>query len=218
MAKKTNKNNTSTIIITVAIAVLLVCIAGMFVYKYTKSSGNTSVSDGNNPIVTIEMENGKTIKAELYPNIAPNTVNNFIALANDGFYDGLIFHRCIKDFMIQGGDPQGTGMGGPGYSIKGEFSANGFTNNLKHERGVISMARSSDYDSAGSQFFIMVADSNFLDGQYAAFGKVTEGMDVVDEIVSQETDQSDRPVIDQKIKSIRVDTLGVDYKEPEKVK
>lgn len=216
--KNMKNNNKSTIIISVAIAVLLICIAVMFVLKYTKSKDDSASFDGNNPVVTIEMENGKTIKAELYPSVAPNTVNNFIALANDHFYDGLIFHRCIKEFMIQGGDPQGTGMGGPGYSIKGEFNINGFKNDLKHERGVISMARSSDYDSAGSQFFIMVADGTYLDGQYAAFGRVTEGMDVVDEIVSHETDQNDRPVVDQKIKNIRVDTLGVDYPKPEKVK
>ena len=146
-----------------------------------------------NPVVTIEMENGKTIKAELYPEIAPNTVNNFISLVKKGFYDGLIFHRVISGFMIQGGDPKGIGIGGPGYSIRGEFAANGFANSLKHDRGVLSMARAMAPDSAGSQFFIMHQNAPHLDGQYAAFGKVTEGLEVVDEIASARTDYQDRP-------------------------
>ena len=170
-----------------------------------------------NPIVTITMENDKQIKVELYPEVAPNTVANFISLINDKFYDGLIFHRVIPEFMIQGGDPDGNGTGGPGYSIKGEFSSNGFENSLKHERGVISMARSQQPDSGGSQFFIMVADYPSLDGEYASFGKVTEGMDVVDEIVSVET-ENDKPLEDQKMKSVTVETFGEKYSEPEKAK
>lgn len=169
-----------------------------------------------NPIVTITMENGDVMKAELYPEIAPNTVKNFVSLVNKGYYNGLIFHRVIKGFMIQGGCPEGTGMGGPGYSIKGEFSGNGFTNDLKHTKGVLSMARSMMPNSAGSQFFIMHETSPHLDGQYAAFGKVTEGLDVVDKIASVKTDYSDRPVEEQKIKSITVDTMGETYEEPEK--
>ncbi|MCR5324222.1 MAG: peptidylprolyl isomerase [Lachnospiraceae bacterium] len=169
----------------------------------------------SNPIVTIEMENGGIIKAELYPEIAPNTVNNFISLIKKGFYDGLIFHRVIEGFMIQGGCPDGNGMGDPGYSIRGEFSSNGFKNDLKHQRGVLSMARSMMPDSAGSQFFIMHKDSPHLDGQYAAFGKVTEGLDVLDSIASTSTDYNDRPYENQKMKKVSVDTLGVDYPEPE---
>ena len=169
-----------------------------------------------NPVVTIEMMNGDTIKAELYPEIAPNTVNNFISLVKKGFYDGLIFHRVIRGFMIQGGCPQGTGMGGPGYSIKGEFSQNGVKNDLKHTEGVLSMARSMMPNSAGSQFFIMHKDAPHLDGAYAAFGKVTEGMNIVDKIANERTDYSDRPLKEQKIKSMTVDTFGVDYPEPEK--
>ena len=169
-----------------------------------------------NPIVTITMENGDVMKAELYPEIAPNTVNNFISLVKKGFYDGLIFHRVIRGFMIQGGCPQGTGMGGPGYSIKGEFSQNGFKNDLKHTEGVLSMARSMMPNSAGSQFFIMHKDAPHLDGAYAAFGKVTEGMDVVNKIAEERTDYSDRPLKTQKIKSMTVDTFGVEYPEPEK--
>ncbi|MBS7306281.1 MAG: peptidylprolyl isomerase [Lachnospiraceae bacterium] len=169
-----------------------------------------------NPIVTITMENGDVMKAELYPEIAPNTVKNFVSLVSKGYYDGLIFHRVIKGFMIQGGCPEGTGMGGPGYSIKGEFSGNGFTNDLKHTKGVLSMARSMMPNSAGSQFFIMHETSPHLDGQYAAFGKVTEGLDVVDKIASVKTDYSDRPIEEQKIKSITVDTMGETYEEPEK--
>lgn len=169
-----------------------------------------------NPIVTINMENGGVIKAELYPDTAPNSVNNFISLIKKGFYNGLIFHRVIKGFMIQGGCPKGTGMGGPGYSIKGEFSSNGVTNNLKHTKGVLSMARAMSPNSAGSQFFIMHEDAPHLDGEYAAFGKVTEGMDVVDKIANEETDYSDRPLAEQKIKTMTVDTFGKEYPEPEK--
>ena len=169
-----------------------------------------------NPIVTITMENGDVMKAELYPEVAPNTVNNFISLVKKGYYDGLIFHRVIRGFMIQGGCPQGTGMGGPGYSIKGEFSQNGVKNDLKHTEGVLSMARSMMPNSAGSQFFIMHKDAPHLDGAYAAFGKVTEGMNVVDKIANERTDYSDRPLKEQKIKSMTVDTFGVDYPEPEK--
>ena len=171
----------------------------------------------SNPIVTIEMENGGVIKAELYPEIAPNTVNNFVSLVKKGFYDGLIFHRCISGFMIQGGCPLGTGTGDPGYSIKGEFTQNGFKNDLSHSRGVLSMARAMDPNSAGSQFFIMHADGPFLNGQYAAFGKVTEGMDVVDGIVAIPTDWNDRPREDQRMKKVTVDTQGVEYSEPEKI-
>lgn len=170
-----------------------------------------------NPIVTITMEDGSVMKAELYPEIAPNTVNNFISLVKKGFYNGLIFHRVIKGFMLQGGDPEGTGMGGPGYSIKGEFSGNGFKNDLKHTPGVLSMARSMMPDSAGSQFFIMHKTSPHLDGQYAAFGKLTEGIEVVNKIAETRTDHNDRPLQEQKMKSVTVDTFGVDYPEPEKV-
>lgn len=157
-----------------------------------------------NPIVTFTMENGDVMKAELYPDVAPNTVNNFISLVKKGFYDGLIFHRVIAGFMIQGGDPEGSGMGGPGYSIKGEFNYNGVENNLKHSRGVLSMARAQHPDSAGSQFFIMHADAPHLDGQYAAFGKVTDGIKVVDEIAETPTDMQDKPIEDQIIKTIRL--------------
>lgn len=169
-----------------------------------------------NPIVTFEMENGDIFKAELYPEIAPNTVNNFISLINSNFYDGLIFHRVIKNFMIQGGDPQGTGMGGPGYSIKGEFSSNGFKNDLAHQAGVLSMARSMMPDSAGSQFFIMHKDSPHLDGEYAAFGKVVEGMDIIDKIANVKTDRADRPVEEEKMKKVTVETFGENYPEVEK--
>lgn len=169
-----------------------------------------------NPVVTFTMENGDVIKAELYPDIAPISVNNFISLINKNFYDGLIFHRVIRGFMIQGGDPEGTGMGGPGYSIKGEFSANGVENNLKHTEGVLSMARSMMPDSAGSQFFIMHKNAPHLDGSYAAFGKVTEGMENVNKIAETATDYSDRPLEDQRMKSVTVETFGVEYPEPEK--
>lgn len=170
-----------------------------------------------NPIVTITMENGDVIKAELYPEIAPQSVNNFISLINKGFYNGLIFHRVIKGFMIQGGDPEGTGCGGPGYSIKGEFAQNGFANDLKHTEGVLSMARSMMPDSAGSQFFIMHKTSPHLDGAYAAFGKVIEGLDNVNKIAETKTSWGDRPVEDQIMKTVTVDTFGVEYPEPEKM-
>lgn len=170
-----------------------------------------------NPIITFEMENGDIMKAELYPQVAPNTVNNFISLVNKGFYDGLIFHRVINGFMIQGGDPEGTGMGGPGYGIKGEFAQNGFANDLKHTAGVLSMARSMMPNSAGSQFFIMHKDAPHLDGAYAAFGKIIEGMDVVNKIAEAATDYSDRPMEDQRMKTVTVETFGVDYDEPETV-
>lgn len=169
-----------------------------------------------NPVVTFEMENGDIMRAELYPEVAPNTVNNFVSLVKKGFYDGVIFHRVISGFMIQGGDPDGTGMGGPGYSIKGEFAQNGVENNLVHDAGVLSMARAMHPDSAGSQFFIMHKDAPHLDGAYAAFGKITEGMDVVNRIAEEDTDYSDRPLDEQKIKSMTVETFGVDYPEPEK--
>ena len=169
-----------------------------------------------NPVVTITMTNGDVMKAELYPEIAPNTLNNFISLVQKGFYDGLIFHRVISGFMIQGGDPQGTGMGGPGYSIKGEFAMNGVRNDLKHTRGVLSMARSMMPNSAGSQFFIMHANAPHLDGQYAAFGKVVEGLDVVDKIASVRTGWQDKPVEEQKIQSMTVELFGETYPEPEK--
>ncbi|MBR0200345.1 MAG: peptidylprolyl isomerase [Oscillospiraceae bacterium] len=171
----------------------------------------------SNPIVTFEMENGDVMKAELYPEIAPNTVNNFISLVKKGFYDGLIFHRVISGFMIQGGDPKGIGVGGPGYGIKGEFLQNGFKNDLKHSRGVLSMARAGNPDSAGSQFFIMHEDSPHLDGGYAAFGKLIEGIEVVDKICSVRTDWNDKPRIPQVMKKVTVETFGVDYPEPEKV-
>lgn len=169
-----------------------------------------------NPIVTIEMHNGDIMKLELYPDKAPNTVNNFISLINKGFYNGLIFHRVIRGFMIQGGDPDGNGMGGPDYSIKGEFTYNHFDNDLKHEAGVISMARSQRPDSAGSQFFIMHKDSPHLDGSYAAFGKIIEGMDVVNKIAETKTNYSDLPLEPQVMKTVTVETFGIDYPEPEK--
>ena len=170
-----------------------------------------------NPVVTFTMENGDTFKAELYPEIAPESVNNFVSLIKKGFYDGLIFHRVIPGFMIQGGDPEGTGMGGPGYSIKGEFASNGFKNDLKHTKGVLSMARSMMPNSAGSQFFIMHETSPHLDGEYAAFGKITEGQEVVDAIAVVATDYSDRPITPQVMKTVTVETFGVDYPEPEKM-
>lgn len=173
--------------------------------------------ENKNPIVTIEMENGDKMVAELYPHIAPNTVNNFISLVKDGYYDGIIFHRVIKGFMIQGGCPNGNGMGGPGYSIAGEFSSNGFTNNLKHEKGVLSMARTMQPNSAGSQFFIMHARAPHLDGEYAAFGRVIEGLDVVDKIASVRVNRMDKPLEDQRIKSMTVETFEVEYPEVEKM-
>lgn len=170
-----------------------------------------------NPVVTFVMENGDTFKAELYPDIAPQSVNNFVSLVSKGFYNGLIFHRIIPGFMIQGGDPEGTGMGGPGYSIKGEFASNGFKNDLKHTKGVLSMARSMMPNSAGSQFFIMHETSPHLDGEYAAFGKIIEGQDIVDSIATVDTDYSDRPKTPQIMKTVTVETFGVDYPEPDKM-
>lgn len=173
-----------------------------------------SVNSEKNPVVTFTMEDGGIIRAELYPEVAPNTVNNFISLANRHFYDGLVFHRVIRGFMIQGGCPEGTGMGGPGYEIKGEFSQNGVKNDLKHTAGVLSMARAMDPDSAGSQFFIMHEDAPHLDGQYAAFGKVIEGIEAVDNICAVRTDYNDKPRTPQRMKTVTVETFGVDYPEP----
>ena len=191
--------------------VLALATAGVIVYAKLSEPDYSKVPY---PTVTITMENGDEIHLELYPDVAPNTVANFVQLAQDGFYDGTIFHRVIAGFMIQGGDPTGTGMGGPGYTIKGEFSANGFANNLSHTRGVISMARAQDYNSAGSQFFIMHADAPSLDGQYAAFGRVTdeESLAVVDAIATTLTDSNDKPLSEWKMKSVTVDTHGYDYK------
>lgn len=198
----------------------ILCLALCLLVIGTLGCGKNNSQEENvskNPIATITMANGGVIKLELYPEIAPESVKNFISLANGGFYDGLIFHRVISGFMIQGGDPMGLGYGGPGYCIKGEFSINGVENPLSHERGVISMARSMNYDSAGSQFFICHADATFLDGQYAAFGKVIEGMDVVDEIAGVKTNANDKPLTDQVMESVRVDTFGVEYGEPTKL-
>lgn len=210
-------------VIFIGISTILITLAGCT----NKSTSNqdtdeenetTVESTGELPVATIKVEDFGTIKAELYPDKAPNTVNNFISLANSGFYDGLIFHRVIKGFMNQGGDPDGIGTGGPGYSIKGEFSSNGYTNNdLKHTAGVLSMARANNPDSAGSQFFIMAEEASYLDGDYAAFGKVIKGMDVVEAINSVETDSNYKPLKDVIIESITVDTKGVNYKEPEKI-
>ncbi|MBQ4452847.1 MAG: peptidylprolyl isomerase [Clostridia bacterium] len=200
------------VLIAALIAVLL--IAGWIVYSYIQAN-RIEYRDENDPVATITLQNGKKIVVELYPDKAPNTVANFVELANSGFYDGLTFHRVIKDFMIQGGDPKGDGTGGPGYSIKGEFSQNGFTANddLYHVRGTISMARATPFDSAGSQFFIVHQDSRFLDGAYAAFGMVVKGMENVDAVASAATNPSNnRPLTEQVIRSIRVDTKGVEYK------
>lgn len=200
-------------------------LAGLLIIMFIAAGCNKAAANnastnnnGKNPLVTIEMEDGSKIKIELYPNVAPNTVKNFISLVNQGFYDGLIFHRVIPGFMIQGGDPEGTGAGGPGYSIKGEFQANNFKNDLKHQRGVISMARTDKPDTAGSQFFIMVKDTAQLDGQYAAFGKVTEGMEEVDKIVAAPRNKQDKPQNDQKMKKVTVDTFGVNYGKPDVIK
>ena len=211
------------LLIAVCCVVVFVAVLGG-VYALThKDDGKTasvneftqqSVSEyaqSEDPVATITMKDGGVIRVRLYPAAAPNTVANFITLANDGFYDGLTFHRVISGFMIQGGDPEGTGMGGPGYTIKGEFSANGVENGLSHTRGVISMARSNDYDSAGSQFFVMHADAPHLDGQYAAFGKVIEGMDAVDHVAETKTGFQDRPVEDQRMKQVTVETFGETY-------
>lgn len=199
------------------IALCLILLGTMGCTSGEKNKTEEETMHSEYPIATITMKDGGVIKLELYPKIAPESVKNFISLANSKFYDGLIFHRVISGFMIQGGCPKGNGTGGPGYNIKGEFSANGVDNSLSHERGVISMARAMAYDSAGSQFFICHADSQFLDGQYAAFGKVIEGMDVVDAIASEKTNSQDKPLQDQVIDSIRVDTFGVEYGEPEKL-
>ena len=182
----------------------------------TETQEDTTV-DKTHPIATITMKDGGAIVMELFPEVAPESVKNFISLANSGFYDGLIFHRVILGFMIQGGDPLGKGTGGPGYAIKGEFAANGVQNDISHVRGVLSMARSSAYDSAGSQFFIVQTDSTYLDGNYAAFGRVTSGMDVVDAIARTTTDSKDKPYKDQVMETVRVETWGVDYGEPEKL-
>lgn len=182
----------------------------------TDESSDSKIGNENLPVVTITVENYGVIQAELYPEIAPNTVNNFISLVKKGFYDNLTFHRIIKGFMIQGGDPKGDGTGGPGYSIEGEFTSNGFANSLKHTKGVLSMARAQDPNSAGSQFFIMTGDAPNLDGQYAAFGKVTSGLDVLEKIQSVKTKSNDAPIDKVVIKSITVDTKGVDYNDPKK--
>jgi peptidyl-prolyl cis-trans isomerase B (cyclophilin B) len=183
---------------------------------FNRNKEDIKMSETTNPIVTFEMENGDIIKAELYPDKAPNSVNNFISLIQKGFYDGLVFHRVIQNFMIQGGCPLGNGTGDPGYGIRGEFAHNGFDNDLKHTAGVLSMARAMHPDSAGSQFFIMHKDAPHLDGEYAAFGKVTEGMDVVDKIAETATDWNDKPLEPQKLKKVTVETFGVEYEEPEK--
>ncbi|MFS0870732.1 peptidylprolyl isomerase [Paenibacillus xylanilyticus] len=199
-------------------ALLLIVISGCGRPSSGAAEPVPAPPEGPNPVATIEMQDGQKIVIELYPEIAPNTVYNFISLANQGFYDGLIFHRVIPGFMIQGGDPNGNGSGGPGYAIKGEFTSNGHKNHLNHTRGVISMARQSDnLDSAGSQFFIMLAEADYLDNAYATFGKVTEGMDVVDGIAAQEIGQEDKPVTDQVMKKVTVDTHGLEYPEPVKM-
>ena len=239
--KKKNQNPYTPVYVLSAIAVILIVAIIVLVAVNSCSEPNNvstteTVTDNmtkkikdlnikENPVATLTMENGGVMLIELYPEIAPNTVCNFIELANSGYYDGLIFHRCIPGFMIQGGDPEGTGMGGPGFTIKGEFTSNGFKNDLKHERGVISMARQGEnpytgeknYDSAGSQFFIMVEDYPSLNEQYASFGKVISGMEVADAIVANETDGNDKPLVEQVIKSIRVDTKGIEYPKAEKI-
>ncbi|WP_445487024.1 peptidylprolyl isomerase [Niallia sp. 03133] len=214
--KQQNKKTVSFVFVFLLMFALTACGTG------TKDSTEKDSSAKypkvkENPIASITMNDGTKIEVELYPKVAPNTVANFISLANKSFYNGLTFHRVIPDFMIQGGDPNGNGTGDPGYSIKGEFSSNGVENNVKHERGVISMARSSDPNSGGSQFFIMVADAEHLDGEYAAFGKVIKGMEVVDNIVQVDRDESDKPKVDVVMKQITVDTKGVKYPQPEKV-
>lgn len=198
-------------------ALLLIVISGCGRPSNGATEPVPAPPEGQNPVATIEMQDGQKIVIELYPDIAPNTVYNFISLANQGFYDGLIFHRVVPGFMIQGGDPNGNGTGSPGYAIKGEFTSNGHKNHLKHTRGVISMARGDSLDSAGSQFFIMLADADHLDNAFASFGKVTEGMDVVDGIAAQEVGQNDKPVTDQVMKKVTVDTHGLEYPEPVKM-
>lgn len=217
--KKIIKKGVIFIGISTMLIALVGCTNNNTSSQNTEKENETTVeSTGELPVATIKVKDFGTIKAELYPDKAPNTVNNFISLANSGFYDGLIFHRVIEGFMNQGGDPDGVGTGGPGYSIKGEFSNNGYTNNdLKHTAGVLSMARANDPDSAGSQFFIIAEEAPHLDGDYAAFGKVTEGMDVVEAINSVETKSNDKPLEDVVIESITVDTKGINYKEPEKI-
>jgi peptidyl-prolyl cis-trans isomerase B (cyclophilin B) len=207
-----------TTAVSLVFAMLLIVVSGCV--RPASNAAQPSVPappEGPNPVATIEMQDGQKIVIELYPEIAPNTVYNFISLANKGFYDGLIFHRVIPGFMIQGGDPNGNGSGGPGYAIKGEFTSNGHKNHLKHTRGVISMARGDNLDSAGSQFFIMLADADHLDNAYASFGKVTEGMDVVDGIAAQQIGEGDKPVTDQVMKKVTVDTHGLEYPEPVKI-
>ena len=205
----------SFVLITLIFTLIGCGTQGKNVTNESEKTSNYASSVTEKPIVTITMENEEKILIELDPAVAPNTVANFVSLVEKGFYDGVIFHRVIPDFMIQGGDPEGNGTGGADYTIKGEFSENGFENNLKHDRGVISMARSNDPNSASSQFFIMVKESTHLDGKYAAFGKVIEGMEVVDDIVSVERDGSDKPLKDQTMKSVTVDTKGFDYPDPE---
>ena len=205
----------SFVLITLIFTLIGCGTQGENVTNESEKTSNYASSVTEKPIVTITMENDEKILIELDPAVAPNTVANFVSLVEKGFYDGVIFHRVIPDFMIQGGDPEGNGTGGADYTIKGEFSENGFENNLKHDRGVISMARSNDPNSASSQFFIMVKESTYLDGKYAAFGKVIEGMEVVDDIVSVERDGSDKPLKDQTMKSVTVDTKGFDYPDPE---
>jgi len=204
----------SFVLITLIFTLIGCSTQGKNVTNESEKTSNYASSVTEKPIVTITMENEEKILIELDPAVAPNTVANFVSLVEKGFYDGVIFHRVIPDFMIQGGDPEGNGTGGADYTIKGEFSENGFENNLKHDRGVISMARSNDPNSASSQFFIMVKESTHLDGKYAAFGKVIEGMEVVDDIVSVERDGGDKPLTDQRIKSVTVDTKGFDYPDP----
>jgi peptidyl-prolyl cis-trans isomerase B (cyclophilin B) len=207
-----------TTAVSLVLAMLLIVISGCGRPANSATETPAPVEPtGPNPVATIEMSDGEKIVIELYPEIAPNTVNNFISLANKGFYDGLIFHRVIPGFMIQGGDPNGDGSGGPGYAIKGEFTSNGHKNHLNHTRGVISMARTNDLDSAGSQFFIMLADADYLDNAYATFGKVTEGMEVVDGIAAQQIGEKDKPVTDQVMKKVTVDTHGLEYPEPVKM-
>ncbi|WP_340019469.1 peptidylprolyl isomerase [Paenibacillus sp. FSL H3-0457] len=208
-----------TTAVSLVLAMLLIVISGCGRPATSAEQAPVPAApEGPNPVATIEMQDGQKIVIELYPEIAPNTVYNFISLANKGFYDGLIFHRVIPGFMIQGGDPDGNGSGGPGYTIKGEFTSNGHKNHLNHTRGIISMARKSDnLDSAGSQFFIMLADADYLDNSYATFGKVTEGMEVVDGIAAQEIGEGDKPVSDQVMKKVTVDTHGLEYPEPVKI-